>query len=140
MPGTLVTDALAVVLDDGGATTANATGSAGWVNVDWPGGHAALQVVMSACTDGGGVAFVILESSDASDGANPVTCGAAGPFDANSANATYLCPVFVGARGKYVRASIVAEGTVSVTPATSLVEPHYLRTAASTAGLAYATL
>jgi len=140
MPGSLVSDSLALALNDGGASTSSEAGSAGWVEADWPVGVAAIQVEMGACSDTGGLAFVMLEASDASDGSNPVTCGAAGPFDANSANDTYLTPVYVGPKGKYVRASIVAAGTVSVTPTVTLVECHYQRTATSTSGLAFATL
>ncbi len=71
MPGQLTSDALAVVLNDGGATTTSEAGSAGWVAAEWA-GHCQLEVALGTCSGTSVISFVTLEASDSSDGSNPI--------------------------------------------------------------------
>lgn len=135
MPGTLVSDSLALSLHDGTAITASGAGSAGWVECDWPAGVAQVEAVIGACTGTSVFAYVQIQGATDSSGTGKVVMGVLGPITDTSDSATYRVPVYMDK--KYVRAYVYAAGTTpSVTPTIVLREKHYQKTATTTGGLA----
>lgn len=135
MPGTMVSDSLALSLHDGTAITATGAGSAGWVECDWPCDVAQVEAVIAACSGTGAVVYIQIQGATDSSGTGKVVMGVLGPITDASDNLTYRVPVYMDK--KYIRAYAYAAGTTpSVTPTIKLREKHYQKTATTTGGLA----
>lgn len=136
MAGTLVSDSLALALNDGGASTTSEAGSAGWVAAEWPDGVAQAEVALGTCTGTSVIAFIEIQSADDNTGTNKRVVGVVGPITEASDDVTYRVPIY--ANDPYVRCYVnIATGTSpSITPTVTLREKHYQRTVSTTGGIA----
>lgn len=131
MPGTLASDALAVVLNSAAITSKTTTTGTG-VLVDWP-GEIQVEMVLGTLTGSAGTADVEIQGSDSSTFASGVV--SYGRFAQFIETATGTRRLNVNVYKKYMRAVIVTAGTTvtSYTITITLRPDDYQRTPTTTA-------
>lgn len=131
MPGTLASDALAVVLNSAAITSKTTTTGTG-VEVAWP-GDVQIEMVLGTLTGSAGTADVEIQGSDVSNfGSGVVSYGRFAQF-IETATGTRRMNAYVNKR--YMRAVIITAGTTVTTyTITITVRPEdYQRTPTTTA-------